>query len=166
MQIDANLTYAATTEHQYAAHAVRAVEPASALPAHNSLTRVLSLLGSANLRLSLFSFEALPGAMTVNDLFYAVENAVDDSGLAFILDNGCVGALVYGWRPPNADDSWVEDRTLSRLDWALGGPLASMDLVDVHAVHRSSSELSSSSDVAAMLSCSNRIHRVRHRAVA
>lgn len=167
MHIDADLYHAAAFSEQHRrARPMPLDGPDGLLPAHSSLSRVLGLLGTANLRLSLFSFETLPGAMSANSLFSAVEKAVDDSGLAFALNDGRVGALVYGWRPPNADDSWVEDRTLARLDWALGGPFASVDIVDVHAVHRCSSEISDSGDVAAALSCSERVRQVTHFSVA
>lgn len=166
MQIEQNLPPAVIPEARLPAQPIVLNGPDGFLPAHSSLRRVLGLLGSTNIRLSLFSFESLPGAMTTGALFSAVEKAVDDFGLAFGLDDGRVGALVYGWRPPNADDSWVEDRTLARLDWALGGPLSSADMVDVYAVHRCSSELSDSTDVAAALSCGRQVRHIGHFSLA
>ena len=72
------------------------VGPEADLPAHKSLRRVLRLLHAVNIRLSVFTFETLPGTMKSHELFSAVETAVDDSGLAFELDDGRIAALVYG----------------------------------------------------------------------
>lgn len=166
MQIETNLPQDIVSPSETSNRSYFLPGPDGALPAHQSLSRVLKLLRSVNIKLSLFSFETLPGAMTKGTLFSAVERAVDDTGLAFELNDGRVGALVYGWRPPNVEDSWVEDRTLSRLDWALGGPLSSADLVDVYAVHRWSSSVADGHDAAALLSLGTPVHRVRHFLVA
>ena len=131
--------------------------PAGPLPAHKSLRRVLSLLHAVNVQLSLFTFEALPGTMSRQALFSAVESAVDDSGLAFEAEDGRIGALVYGWRPPGANDSWVESRTLARLDWALGVPNASRDFVDCHAIHRPSDEVATDEDATTLLLMADRV---------
>jgi hypothetical protein len=136
-----------------------AVGPEADLPAHKSLRRVLRLLHAVNVRLSVFTFETLPGTMKSHELFSAVETAVDDSGLAFELDDGRIAALVYGWRPPGVGDNWVESRTLSRLDWALGGPDAARHIVDVYATHRPSSEIATDGDVLAMLAVATPIER-------
>lgn len=166
MQIDMNLPRQVVSASEHASRAYFLPGPDGGLPAHQSLSRVLKLLRSVNIKLSLFSFETLPGAMTKGSLFSVVERAVDDAGLAFELNDGRVGALVYGWRPPNAEDSWVEDRTLSRLDWALGGPLSSADLVDIYAVHRWSSAVADGHDAASLLSLGEPVRRVRHFLVA
>jgi|GEM_PF-1099832 hypothetical protein len=136
-----------------------AVGPEAELPAHKSLRRVLRLLHAVNVRLSVFSFETLPGMMNSHELFSAVEAAVDDSGLAFKLDDGRIAALVYGWRPPGVQDNWVESRTLARLDWSLGGPDAARDLVDIYAAHGPSSEIATDSDVLAMLAVATPVER-------
>ena len=134
-----------------------AIGPGENLPAHKSLRRILGLLQSADVRLSLFSFEALPGAISQHMLFSAVESAVDDSGLAFELCDGRIGALVYGWRPPGADDDWVESRTLSRLGWALGGPNTAAQTIDIYSVHRPSNEIATREDVVNLLLTADRI---------
>jgi hypothetical protein len=136
-----------------------AVGPEADLPAHKSLRRVLRLLHAVNVRLSVFTFETLPGMMKSHELFSAVETAVDDSGLAFELDDGRIAALVFGWRPSGVQDSWVESRTLSRLDWSLGGPDAALNVVDVYAAHRPSSEIATDSDVLAMLAVATQVER-------
>ena len=136
-----------------------AVGPDADLPAHKSLRRVLRLLHAVNVRLSVFSFETLPGTMKSHELFSAVEAAVDDSGLSFELDDGRIGALVYGWRPPGVRDNWVESRTLARLDWSLGGPDAARDIVDVYAAHGPSSQIATDSDVLAMLAVAKQVER-------
>ena len=166
MHIAVNLPHEASVSPRLPEKQFYLPGPDGKLPAHQSLCRVLKLLSSVNIRLSLFSFETLPGAMARGSLFSAVERAVDDTGLAFELNDGRVGALVYGWRPPNAEDSWVEDRTLARLDWALGGPLSSAELIDVYAVHRWSSEVADGHNAAALLSLGEPVRRVRHFLVA
>jgi hypothetical protein len=135
------------------------VGPEADLPAHKSLRRVLRLLHAVNIRLSVFTFETLPGTMKSHELFSAVETAVDDSGLAFELDDGRIAALVYGWRPPGVGDSWVESRTLSRLDWSLGGPYAARNIVDVYATHRPSSEIATDSDVLGLIALAIPVER-------
>ncbi len=120
--------------------------------AHRSLARILRLLHSVNVRLSLFLFETLPGASDQDALRCAAEEAVDDCGITFELDDGRIGALVYGWRPPGADDRCIESRTLERLTWALGGPDVLSERIEVRAIHRRSSELSCPSDLAHLLS--------------
>ena len=97
--------------------------------------------------------------MKSHELFSAVETAVDDSGLAFELDDGRIAALVYGWRPPGVEDSWVESRTLARLDWSLGGPNAARNLVDVYAIHSQSSEIATDSDVLGLLAMAIPVER-------
>lgn len=164
MHIDTNLNGSAVTTSRSTIWPASLEGPDNRLSTRETLGRVLRLLGSANLRLSLFSFETLPGAVTTAQLFSAVEAAVDDAGLAFELDDGRVGALVYGWRPPDADDSWVEDRTLARLDWAFGGPRSSADFVDVYAVHRWSGELSDGNDIKAALAFGEPVRHVRPHA--
>lgn len=136
-----------------------AVGPEAELPAHKSLRRVLRLLHAVNVRLSVFTFETLPGTMKSHELFSAVETAVDDSGLAFELDDGRIAALVYGWRPPGVEDSWVESRTLARLDWSLGGPDSARNIVDVYASHSPSSEIATDSDVLGMLALATPVER-------
>lgn len=120
--------------------------------AHRSLARILRLLHSVDVRLSLFLFETLPGAGKADALRAAAQEAVDDCGIAFELDDGRIGALVYGWRPPGADDGCIESRTLERLAWALGGPNSLTDRIEARAVHRRSSELACPSDLAHLLS--------------
>ena len=156
MHIDTNLKAISALRQPLAPAGLSAVGPAENLPAHKSLRRILKLLQSVNVRLSLFMFEALPGAIAPYVLFSAVESAVDDSGLAFELEDGRIGALVYGWRPPGAGDDWVESRTLSRLDWALGGPDAADALIDVYSVHRSSDEIASDEDAVNLLMTAGR----------
>jgi hypothetical protein len=115
------------------------------------IDRTLRLLGATNVRLSLFTFESLPGRMSPARLREIVGRVVDDDGVAFELEDGRVGALVYGWRPPGAPDSWVEDRTIDRVVWALGGPDSSHDLIELYASHRWSAELSDAADIGAAL---------------
>ena len=75
------------------------------------------------------------------------------------LDDGRIGALVYGWRPPGTGDDWVESRTLARLDWALGGPNTAGGIVDVYAIHSPSSEIATDADVLGLLSLAMRVER-------
>ena len=146
MHIDTELKSISAIRRVARPKAVAAIGPAEALPAHKSLRRILGLLQSVDVRLSLFSFEALPGSISRHVLFSAVKSAVDDSGLAFELEDGRIGALVYGWRPSGAGDDWVESRTLSRLDWALGGPNTAAQIIDIYSTHRPSNEIATDDD--------------------
>jgi len=157
MYIDTELKTISAIRRVAHSPSLAAIGPAEALPAHKSLRRILSLLQSVNIRLSLFTFKALPGAITRHVLFSAVESAVDDSGLAFELEDRRIGALVYGWRPPGAGDDWVESRTLSRLDWALGGPNSAEHIVDIYSVHRPSVEIASDEDALNLLLTAERM---------
>tara|TARA_R110000868_G_scaffold411266_1_gene702591 strand:+ start:4168 stop:4677 length:510 start_codon:yes stop_codon:yes gene_type:complete len=159
MHIDMNLNHLHTLRPSGAIPGLSVIGPDSELPAHKSLRRVLRLLHAVNVRLSVFTFETLPGTMNSRELFSAVETAVDDSGLAFELDDGRIGALVYGWRPPGTGDDWVESRTLARLDWALGGPNTAGGIVDVYAIHSPSSEIATDADVLGLLSLAMRVER-------
>lgn len=147
MHIDTNLKRMHAQSPTGATSDLPSIGHEGKLPAHKSLRRVLRLLHAVNVRLSVFTFETLPGTMHSRELFSAVETAVDDSGLAFELDDGRIGALFYGWRPSGVGDDWVESRTLTRLDWALGGPDAARDPIDVYAVHGTSSEIATDSDI-------------------
>lgn len=142
------------------------IGPACTGPAHVRpnfgtlpIDRTLRLLGATNLRLSLFAFESIPGRMSPARLRDIVRQVIDDDRIAFELDDGRIGALVYGWRPPGAPDSWVEDRTIDRLDWALGGPDASDDAIEVYASHRWSAELSDAADIGAALAFATPVGR-------
>lgn len=157
MYIDTELKSISAVRRTGRPPSLAAIGPAERLPAHKSLRRILGLLQSANVRLSLFIFEALPGAISRHILFSAVESAVDDSGLAFGLEDGRIGALVYGWRPPGAGDDWVESRTLSRLDWALGGPNSAEHIIDVYSVHSPSEEIASDEDAVNLLRTAERM---------
>lgn len=159
MHVDMNLNQIHATRPMEGLPGLSAVGPEADLPAHKSLRRVLRLLHAINVRLSVFTFETLPGTMKSHELFSAVETAVDDSGLAFELDDGRIAALVYGWRPSGVEDSWVESRTLARLDWSLGGPDAARDLVDVYAIHRSSSEIASDCDLLGLVALASPVER-------
>ncbi|MEX2455261.1 MAG: hypothetical protein WD470_11185 [Rhodospirillaceae bacterium] len=118
---------------------------------HQSLTRILRLLHNVNVRLSLFVFDTLPGTIESPGLLHAVQSAVDDSGFAFELDDGRIGALFYGWRPARAQDSWVERRIHERLEWSLGGRSGAADLVDVRAIHCCSTEIACPAEIPALL---------------
>lgn len=118
---------------------------------HQSLGRILRLLHNVNIRISLFVFDTLPGTLGRMSLRQAVQFAVDDCGFAFELEDGRIAALVYGWRPPRADDAWVEARTLERLGWALGGSASAASLVDTRAIHRSSTEIACPAEVPSLL---------------
>lgn len=159
MHIDMNLNHMHALRPSGIIPGLTAIGPEEKLPAHKSLRRVLRLLHAVNIRLSVFTFETLPGAMNSRELFSAVEAAVDDSGLAFELDDGRIGALVYGWRPPGVEDNWVESRTLARLDWALGGPDAARNLIDVYAIHTGSSEIATDGDVLGLLTLAGPVER-------
>ena len=159
MHVDMNLNQIRATRPMEGLPGLSTVGPEAELPAHKSLRRVLRLLHAVNVRLSVFTFETLPGTMKPHELFSAVETAVDDSGLAFELDDGRIGALVYGWRPPGTGDDWVESRTLARLDWALGGPNTAGGIVDVYAIHSPSSEIATDADVLGLLSLAMRVER-------
>lgn len=159
MHVDMNLNQIHATRPMQGIPGLSTVGPEAELPAHKSLRRVLRLLHAVNVRLSVFTFETLPGTMKSHELFSAVEAAVDDSGLAFELDDGRIAALVYGWRPSGVEDSWVESRTLARLDWSLGGPDAARDLVEVYAIHSPSSEIASDCDVLGLLALASPVDR-------
>ena len=159
MHIDMNLNQLHALRPTGTLPGLSTIGPEGELPAHKSLRRVLRLLHAVNVRLSVFTFETLPGIMNSRALFSAVETAVDDSGLAFELDDGRIGALVYGWRPPSVGDDWVESRTLARLDWALGGPNAARDIVEVYAIHGASSEIATDSDVLGLLALATPVKR-------
>ncbi len=159
MHVDMNLNHLHTMRPTGAIPGLSAIGPEGDLPAHKSLRRVLRLLHAVNVRLSVFTFETLPGTMNSRELFSAVETAVDDSGLAFELDDGRIGALVYGWRPPGTEDDWVESRTLARLDWALGGPNTARGIVDVYAIHSASSEIATDADVLGLAALASRVDR-------
>ena len=163
MHIDMNLKDFPTFRPVSVRPGLSTIGPNSELPAHKSLRRVLRLLHAVNVRLSVFSFETLPGTMNSRELFSAVESAVDDSGLAFELDDGRIGALVYGWRPPGVEDSWVESRTLSRLDWSLGGPDTAREVIDVYAIHTASSEIASDEDMLGLLALATPVDRFTKR---
>jgi len=114
------------------------------------LDEVIDLLSTANIRVSIFSFEARYGSIDRARLQAAVAAAIEDSGIVFEFANGRIGGLVFACRPPGADDRWVEMRTVDRLNLALGGSCAAADLVDVAAIHVPSAGLCSSSDIEAL----------------
>lgn len=159
MHVDINLNQMHALRRSGAIPGLTAIGPEAELPAHKSLRRVLRLLHAVNVRLSVFTFETLPGAMNSRELFSVVEAVVDDSGLAFELDDGRIGALVYGWRPPGVEDNWVESRTLARLDWALGGPDSARNMIDVYAIHSASSEIATDTDVLGLLAMATPVER-------
>lgn len=159
MHVDMNLNHMHAPRPTGALPGLSTIGPVGELPAYRSLRRVLRLLHAVNVRLSVFTFETLPGVMNSRELFSAVETAVDDSGLAFELDDGRIGALVYGWRPPGVEDDWVESRTLARLDWALGGPDAARNLIDVYAIHSPSTEIATDGDVLGLLALAGPVER-------
>ena len=123
----------------------------AALQAHQSLARIFRLLQNVNVRLSLFLFDPRRRAPRSAGLYETVREAVDDCGLAFELDDGRIGAVVYGWRPPRAADGWVETRTLGRLETALGGPGAVAALLTISTLHRWSSEVSCAAEIPDLL---------------